>query len=118
MSVSSLDDPLFIHSTHSLESISKIETSTGIKISDEIIGEAIQKSQVFTGHKSGALTFISEGTFPGGKNLVIGQNPFTKKLTTMYPSRQSIDKLGKDLIKISETFSKEVIKSYQEKSGF
>jgi len=114
----SFDDALFYHSVHSMERISEIEASTGVKLTDKIIGKTIEKSAVYTGHKSGALTFISEGTFPGGKNLVIGQNPLTKQLTTIYPTKKSVARISRELTKVAETFSKELIKSFQNTSGF
>jgi len=83
-----------------------------LKITNEIVENAILKSQVFLGHKSGALTLVSKGILPNGGNLLIGQNPLTKVLTTMY-SPSNLTRATKSLTKLSENYSQQVIKTLQ-----
>jgi len=51
--------------------------------SEELILKTLEKGTAFTGHKSGALTFILKGAYENGHSLLVGFNPAKSKVTTL-----------------------------------
>ena len=77
----------FKHTKHSRIRFNEINKKSGEKLTTGKIDEVLSTGRLFVGHKgSGALTFIGRQTFRG-KNLVVGFNPLTKKVTTVMNPR-------------------------------
>ena len=61
-------------------------------ITTKMISLALRKGEVFWDPKNKALSYILRGVCSGGKDLLVGQNPVTGKVTTAIIGRNLIKK--------------------------
>ncbi|HEY5122376.1 MAG TPA: hypothetical protein VIK14_01430 [Ignavibacteria bacterium] len=67
------------------------------EITKDMIAITLSKGTPFIGHSSGAVSYSLKDAFAGGKSILVGQNPFAGKITTVI--KTSHKKLIKDYMK-------------------
>lgn len=82
-------------------SLAKVELNLGIhaveqmaerEITEKMIEVALRKGQPFYDPKNKAINYVLEQGFASGKSLLVGQNPVSKKITTVISGRKLVSR--------------------------